>query len=277
MKAKILIAEFPYGDVSHSEVSRYVSDCIVDLHKDKRFGSEGVFRYRVADTPITMGRNRALITAEKHDIDFVLMIDSDMNPDMYQGAEGFRPFLPTSLEFMLERPDVGAVVAPYCGKPPHENVFVFRWSNFASDEPNRQNFLLDQYTRFEAATKSGFEQVGAGPTGLCLLNMAAVRQMRHPRFYYEWTDKTHSEKASTEDVTFFRDMNWAGYSVWCLWDAWAGHFKTKCVGKPDYYRPGEVETRIAEGILQEAVKKFNVPQDALKQQLQTMYKRPDET
>ncbi len=57
-------------------------------------------------------------------------------------------------------------------------------------------------------------------------------------FYYEWTDQYQQEKGSTEDVTATRDIAMhgrleLGYNPLRVnWDAWAGHFKVKCVGKP---------------------------------------------
>jgi len=60
-------------------------------------------------------------------------------------------------------------------------------------------------------------------------------------FEYEWTDGYASQKASTEDVQNTRDIGMAcalryGYNpVYCNWDAWAGHWKPWCVGKPRMY------------------------------------------
>jgi hypothetical protein len=59
-----------------------------------------------------------------------------------------------------------------------------------------------------------------------------------PWFYYEHPDIYQSQKASTEDVTMTRDVSLVGTQklgynpVFCNWDAWAGHWKPKCVGKP---------------------------------------------
>lgn len=275
-KYRVMIAEFPGDDRSFYDVSKYVTDTIERMHADPKIGPEGTFRWKIADTPITMGRNRCLVTAAKNNIDYVLMIDSDMCPDLYGESEGAQLFWPTAWDFALKHNGPCALVAPYCGKPPHENVFVFRFSNFQSDCPSKQNFNLDQYSRFEAATKTGIERVAAGPTGLCLLDMHGINWLKHPRFYYEWKDESHTEKASTEDVTFFRDLNWAGCPVYCLWDCWAGHWKNKLVGKPDYYMPTEIECRIAEGIVFDAAKRLNVPEEAVKQQLEYMRRRPDE-
>jgi hypothetical protein len=65
-----------------------------------------------------------------------------------------------------------------------------------------------------------------------LIDMRTVRHVPHPRFYYEYTDETHTDLASTEDVAFSRDLAYAGTPLFCNWDAWAGHLKTKLVTKP---------------------------------------------
>jgi hypothetical protein len=228
----VLIAEFPYGNETHPDVSDWITETIIKMRDDPRIGAGNVFRKRWADTPITMTRNACLVTAEKHDIDYVLMVDSDMRPDL--NYEGSKPFWDTSWDWMMTHRDTpGAIAAPYCGPPPFENVYVFKWNNFQSDTPE-VNFKLDQYTRAEAAAMKGIHEAAALPTGVFLIDMRAAAAMKHPRFYYEFTDEAQTAKASTEDVTFTRDMTLAGFKCWCNWDAWAGHHKLKCVGKPDY-------------------------------------------
>ena len=60
-------------------------------------------------------------------------------------------------------------------------------------------------------------------------------------FYYEWKDSHADEKASTEDVTFTRDISLAGMAklgynpLRCCWDSWIGHHKPYNVGKPARY------------------------------------------
>ena len=57
-------------------------------------------------------------------------------------------------------------------------------------------------------------------------------------FYYEWIDEFQAQKISTEDVTATRDISLhgtlkLGYNPLRVnWDAWAGHWKVKCVDKP---------------------------------------------
>jgi hypothetical protein len=58
-------------------------------------------------------------------------------------------------------------------------------------------------------------------------------QLKQCPFYYEWKDEWEDQKASTEDVAFTRDLNYAGVPVYCNYDAWAAHVKMKVVTKPE--------------------------------------------
>lgn len=69
-------------------------------------------------------------------------------------------------------------------------------------------------------------------------------------FYYEWTDQYQQQKASTEDVTATRDIAShglleLGYNpLRCNWDAWAGHWKVKCVDKPIRLTSDDVNAKL---------------------------------
>ena len=73
-------------------------------------------------------------------------------------------------------------------------------------------------------------------------------------FYYEYTDHRQHEKASTEDVTATRDISLIGCQrlgynpVYCNWSAWAGHHKTKCVGKPMLLTARDVSGKFARAV-----------------------------
>ncbi len=75
-------------------------------------------------------------------------------------------------------------------------------------------------------------------------------------FYYEYErDRDgvcyQSRKASTEDVTATRDLSLIGslklgYNpVHCAWSSWAGHWKAKCVGKPQLITVEGVSSKMA--------------------------------
>lgn len=234
-KLNILIARFPGGSifpVDMPDTTDYFAKLLLSCKRDPRFAN--VFSERISDTPITMSRNRMVNIAQQLNCHLLLMMDNDMSPDKYLNDDPYaEPFFDTSLDFMLQRWDEGPHIigAPYCGPPPIENIFVFRWTNVETDSPNPQ-YGLSQFTREEAARRIGFERVAALPTGLILYDMRVFNLKKPPHFYYEWKDETAAEKASTEDVTQTRDAGLAGAQVWCNWSAWAGHYKLKCVGKP---------------------------------------------
>jgi len=225
------------------DIREWMVPAIADLSKDERIGEIRI--WNLADTPITMTRNRAVLQAREHGIDFLVMIDSDMKPDVCVGQPHTKGFLPSSLDFMIEHYTKGPCVigAPYCGPPPVECVYVFRWNNLQSDNPN-PDFQLEMYDRHTAVKMAGIQECAALPTGLIMYDMRAFELTEpktaedKPWFYYEWKDHFCAEKASTEDVTMTRDLSLVGTQklgynpVYCNWDAWAGHWKPKCVGKP---------------------------------------------
>lgn len=255
---KVLIAQFPFGNQTHIDTAMWVTDVVLAMRDDKRIGRGNVHLANINDTPVSMSRNRALVQAEENDIDFVLMVDSDMRPDcrLQSGAtkqpEGVRPFWQSSWEFLLEHKRTSGpavVAAPYCGPPPHENVYVFQWENFRSDNPS-PDFSIAQYTRSEAMRMRGIRRAASLPTGVTLIDMEAVRPMRHPRFYYEWTDHRATHKASTEDVVFYRDLAMR-YKVpaYCNWDAWAIHHKSVAVQPPTFVNTEDyVRAQVLEGM-----------------------------
>lgn len=253
-KFNVMIARFPGGACDHPDTTDWLVETVLKAKKDPRIGR--VLRWRKDDTPITMSRNLCLEVAKRNDIDVVCMIDSDMNPDAYLPGNdnglyadpGAKPFWDTSLDFLLAHPQPCIVAAPYCGRPPHENVFVFQWQNLQSGHPNT-DLSLEQFKREEAARMAGIQEVAALPTGLILIHTGVLQGLKPPHFYYEWTDETESEKASTEDVTFTRDVSLAGYPIYCNWDAWAGHHKRKCVGKPVALSVDDVREQMREAVL----------------------------
>lgn len=213
--------------------------------------------WNLSDTPITMTRNKAVLMARQYGIDVLVMVDSDMKPDMYSGQVDAKPFLTSSFDFLVEHYHKGPVVigAPYCGPPPHENVYVFRWQARQSANAN-PDFKLEMYDRDTAAKLAGIQECAALPTGLIMYDMRAF-DVTEPQdandnawFYYEYTDKYQAEKSSTEDVTMTRDLSLAGTQklgynpVFCNWDAWAGHWKPKCVGKPQIVQAIDISNKL---------------------------------
>lgn len=257
-KLDLYVATFSYGGngSTRSEVPD-VRDYIVKMQRqwldEPRLGRVAMGEF--GDTPVTLCRNNAVCTARENGFDLLLMIDSDMWPDVELGSdEDAKPFWDEAFEFIYSRWDRGpnVVAAPYCGPPPNENVYSFHWANCQSDHPDDMDLQLVQYTRYEASELSGVQEVAALPTGLILYDVR-VFELTEPRkkgdrpwFYYEYTDMYERRKGSTEDVTQTRDLSLAGMAklgynpVHCAWSSWAGHWKPKCVRKPRLLRPDMV-------------------------------------
>jgi hypothetical protein len=225
------------------DIREWMVPLIADIAKDERIDNIRV--WNLADTPITMTRNRAVLMAREFGVDILVMIDSDMKPDINAGQPDAKPFFQSSFDYIVENYQRGPVCigAPYCGPPPNECVYVFRWQNQQNENPN-PDFQLEMYDRNTAVKMAGIQECAALPTGLIIYDMRCFdltepeTEKDHPWFYYEWTTRHAAEKASTEDVTMTRDLSLVGATrlgynpVLCNWDAWAGHWKPKCVGKP---------------------------------------------
>lgn len=247
-KFNVGIVTFSYGGnggISSEvpDIREWMTPLVVDLSRDPRV--DAIRIWNLADTPITMTRNRAVLQAREFGVDVLVMVDSDMKPDKYAGQPDAKPFFQTSFDFLVDHYHKGPCIigAPYCGPPPVECVYVFRWQNQQNGNPN-PDFQLEMYDRHTAVKMAGIQECAALPTGLIMYDMR-VFELTEPKkpedkpwFYYEWSDIYASNKASTEDVTMTRDVSLVGTQnlgynpVFCNWDAWAGHWKPKCVGKP---------------------------------------------
>lgn len=253
-KLNVFFAFFPYGgnggvSSEHPSIRTWFTQTVLKCKADPRVGD--IQTKDFSDTPITMTRNRAVEEAKKAGADVLIMCDSDQKPDVVLGMDAFaKPFWDSSFDFLYKHYPHGPVVigAPYCGPPPVENVYVFRWATYESDHPN-VDLRLEAYQREEAVTLAGIQEAAALPTGLIMFDMRVFGYVQPPYFYYEYTDVFESEKASTEDVTATRDMSLQatrklGYSpVFCNWDAWAGHWKPKCVSKPTVITTEQVSAK----------------------------------
>ncbi len=244
MQAKVLIGRFPFGNQEVPDIADWLVKTVVAMKADPRISD--IYHMRRDDTPITMSRNHVLKECLNNGVDYCLMVDSDMNPDL--PIYNSKPFWPGAFDFALQHNGPCVIGVPYCGPPPVENVYIFRWARQQEDHPNC-DMRMEQYTREEAARRGGFEEVAALPTGIVLISMEGVKRLKPPWFDYEWTDEYQTHKASTEDVYFTRNLSLAGVKQYVMWDAWAGHWKRKCVGRPTLLSVDAVIDRYKESIL----------------------------
>lgn len=283
-KLTICFAFYPYGgnggcSSEHPNIRRWFADTALWCSKDPRIGKV-VALPDYSDTPIPMLRNRSVIDARAEGADVLVMIDSDQHPDMYVNIDpDAKPFFSSSFDFLYERKLKGmptVIGAPYCGPPANECVYVFQWGTNESRNPNVDH-RIEMYTREQGAVMAGIQPCAALPTGCIMWDMemfevtdpkhefAALlkkyngdtqiaKRLTNPWFYYEYKDIYQSDKASTEDVTATRDMVLGAYAklgyntMFANWDAWAGHWKPKCVGKPVLITSDSVNEKYREAI-----------------------------
>lgn len=256
-KLNVGLVTFSYGGnggiaSEHPDIREWMVPLVSEASRDPRI--ENIRIWNLSDTPITMTRNRAVLQAREYGVDVLVMVDSDMRPDCEPDG---KKFFPSSFDFLHDHYEKGPCVigVPYCGPPPHECVYVFEWRDMQSDHPN-PDFQLKMYERTQAVKLSGIQECAALPTGLIMYDMRCFAltepktDQDKPWFYYEWVDKYHSEKASTEDVTQTRDLSLVGTQLlgynplFCNWDSWAGHWKPKCVAKPRFIEAKNISSKL---------------------------------
>jgi hypothetical protein len=261
MKYKLALCRFPGSGWENADLATWLMQTFHKMKCDERI--EAIGSIVLSDTPITMTRNRAVKEALAHGHDYILMVDSDMIPDYLVGSDlHAKPFWDEAWGFMMNRRDEeelhremcgsragyfddmvekdvsenfppATIAAPYAGPPPDECVYVFRWADSESDCPD-PNMRLQMLERQEVYRYTGIQEVAALPTGLILYD---ARVFTHPDndppwFDYEYADKEHATKATTEDVFQTRNASFLGMPQLCAWSCWAQHLKWKKVGRP---------------------------------------------
>lgn len=182
-------------------------------------------------------RNKALADALDAGVDFLLMVDNDTVPDWHSADADQTPFLPSALDFMLDHDGPCVVGAPYCAGPPNERVLVSRFCGTENEHPDgaARGVILENFSRQEAATRTGMELVSSLPTGCLLIDTRVAKVLCPPWFSYEYADARWTEFASTEDTVFTRNLFYLGVPLYCAWQSWCAHIKVKHVGRPRTY------------------------------------------
>lgn len=290
LQLSVLFAHFPYGGnggvaTEIPQIRKWEMMTALKMKDDPRIGNFDSMDF--SDTPIPMTRNAALLEAKRRGAHLCLMIDSDNNPLRHLGEPWHKPFWDEAFDFIYNNYHKGPrlVFAPYCGPPGGgENVYVFQWEDMGTGRGDEAEFKLAPYSRQEAARMTGIQEAAAGPTGLILIDLRlldliepvgmpklevlervysrqmtpqeGLRALREGYFYYEFENQYASKKASTEDVTFTRDVSLAGISeygynpVFCAWDSWVGHQKPWDVGRPERYTAEQVNATLVSAALQ---------------------------
>ncbi len=260
----VAIARFPGDGWEHHACTDWLVTTVLAMKQDPRIGR--IYRPKyVGQTPITCSRNKAVIDARMKGCAYLLMVDSDMHPDLYEQA-GAPRFWDTAWEFMMKRREKeiefhgergpkalppATIAAPYCGPPPEEFPFVFQMTNRESDNPN-PDIKLEMISRPLASMMHGIQQMDALPTGLILYDIRVFEILPPPWFRYEYSDQTESVKVTTEDVYQTRNASFLGLPQFCAFDCWAGHAKGKLVGKPKILTRDQIHESFRESVLRGA-------------------------
>lgn len=269
--ASIAVALFAYGGNGGTsslipELAVWFAKAYHRLHSDPRIERVGVEVY--SDTPIYMTRNRAVKDAIAGGYDFLLMLDSDNEPDAYYGHDASAQlFLNEPFSFAFDRLKQGlptVIAAPYCGPPPPpvskpgvidmgEVPYLFQMTNKETIEGGRS--FPTMLTRMEAARLKGIVPMWALPTGVSLFSLNAFQGPPKPYFRYEH-DEDWAEKRGTEDCYATRNLNlyWLSkigqHVCYAACDSWAFHHKPKRVGKPDYVSMEEYAKEMRDAIIE---------------------------
>lgn len=254
---RLLICRFPGNGTENHKLTTWLMNLSAYLTE---MGIEWE-TLSISDTPVTMSRNQAVQKALEYKFDYILMIDSDMIPDINVGTDpDASRFFSTAWKFMmdrLERERLGeedtsyrpaTIAAPYCGPSPEELVYVFQWAAQDGDGPT-PDFALKMIDRRDAAIRQGCQEVAALPTGLILYDARVFKNLPQPWFEYEWGDVAMTIKSTTEDVFQTRNASLLGFPQFVAWDCWAGHAKTRIVGKPRLLTPDIVSGHLRTALL----------------------------
>jgi hypothetical protein len=222
----------PFGlGIEQPDVGDFMFELGVWAAKTPSVGD--VVLYTAHSSRILMNRNMFAHDALKAGVDFLLMIDPDMRPDLYRDRPGMQRFMVSSWQHALENP--GSVIgAPAVGGSPKYDTNVF----IAGEEHARR---MTHAEVLERQRNPCIEQVHAIGTGLILIDMLVFRRLAIPFFddVYENPEKT--KLAKSQDVVFTEACTKAGFPVWCNHYAWAGHHKDELLGCPGFDEPEKSE------------------------------------
>ena len=151
---RVRIARFPGGQSEHPAAAQWVIETSRRIADDDLV--DDLSHWWISDTPIPMLRNLCVQESLSDGIDYLLMIDRDMAPDL--PYEGSLPFWTSSWAWMMDRRErematrtkllaksdriderkaaaaalaaypPATIAAPYCGPPAHCFVYVWEWA-----------------------------------------------------------------------------------------------------------------------------------------------------
>jgi hypothetical protein len=218
-----------------------------DMGPDYLVGNPGVEPFWDVAWEFMMAR-RARELQEQADSE-ARLFDGITEDDNIDAAYDAQDALDEELAEIAKKFPPATIAAPYCGPPPAECPYIFRWKTSQSDHPD-PDFKLAMIEREDAAIQTGIEQVAALPTGLILYDARVFKILDPPWFEYEYEDPPfNTAKASTEDVFQTRNASLIGLPQFVAWDCWAIHHKSKAVKKPVILTIDAVRDQLREHLL----------------------------
>jgi hypothetical protein len=238
----VMLARFPGSGMERTEIVDWIAQAQVWGHANERIGKILNWQHISGALPVSAARNRSVRDAIDLGVDFLVMLDSDMAPDI-----GSKPFLPTAFDFATERwqtvPTV--IAAPYLMGAPESKPVVGRWAS----NNGGSNIFVSMYTREEAATMTGIQPAPFLGTGLTLFDVRVFAgftvgertiKAAPPWFEFEFEEPYHDKVVCGEDIHCTRNIAgaFAAYGLetnYCAWDCWSDHVKSVRQGKPIAY------------------------------------------
>jgi hypothetical protein len=189
-------------------------------------------------TPAPVARNCIVKEAQKRNVDILFMIDDDMGPPVLPGPDGPHSFFEFACNFLMDQSTPSVIAVPYVTAPPQEDVLVFDWASMESATADIP-WKLARIPREDAARRTGTQRVANIGTGCIAYDMRVFRKIQKPYFNYQFNDDM-TVVLETEDCWNGRLLFTAGVPVYCAWDHWSLHCKTKRCGKPRILKDSEI-------------------------------------
>ena len=188
---------------------------------DAFFADTEIAHFNTNSGCTAIARNNAAKEAIDGGFDLLLMIDPDMQPDIYADEPFAKTFIESSLELLREHP-ISIVGAPYM--LPNAESAVRLFGDSGIDNPHNDTIASRVREPFH-------EHVPRMGTGLMLINVDVFRRVPEPWFKYVIDDRWQVLNL-TEDFYFCSNAAKHGIKTYCNWYAFAGHWHAQCLKAP---------------------------------------------
>lgn len=215
-KHDVLIARLTSDETHHASITDWLLGEVLAISQAHPQIGDVKHTY-LCKFPTDVARNVAVEAAQKNGADFVVMVDEDCRP-----APGF---FETAINFLLAKPPC-VIASPYCSGD--GVVQVFHWRTANNDELRPE---LMQITREDAAARKNVEQIASIGSHLVAYDVKVFDKIKRPYYAYEYNED-HTALLSTEEIVCHRKLYFSGIPIYCDWDHWSLHRKSRWVSKP---------------------------------------------